>query len=123
MAFDFNFGSLIGIQESDSFLIEELKKELANIKESINKQGVAPTVLDQLTKRSKTIQDALNNILSKKGVLTDAEKQEAYNLLQKEKREQIEAMNKQAKKRFYIYVGSGVLLIGLAVFLLRKKRG
>jgi hypothetical protein len=90
-------------------IVDKLRAELNNIKDKIKLGGLSKVAFDTLSQDAKKLQDKIDDILSKKGVLTQSDINDAYSIMQSIKRRELEDMSNKSKRNFYIYLGLGVL--------------
>lgn len=108
--------------ENQLSIVDQLKGVLTDIKDKINKGGVTTTVFGELSNNAKVIQDKLNEILQKKGVLTQSDINDAYVVLQEQQKKLLEQQSKKESSRLATYFVIGVLLIGgIYIYTKRKK--
>jgi len=101
-------------------VVDQLVAQITDIKDRIKTKGLSQTAFEELTTSAKTLQTKLDELLSKKGLLTQSDINDAYALIQDEKRKELEAMNKKAMRKTLAYIGIGILVVGTLVYL-RKK--
>lgn len=102
-------------QTNELTIVEQIKLKINEIKDEIKREGVTSTVFSQLSKNAKTLQDKLNELLSKT-ILTQSDVNDAYETLQKIKREELERLSNRSKKNTIIFLAIG----GLAIYGLYK---
>jgi hypothetical protein len=108
--------------ENQLSIVEQLKGVLTDIKDKINKGGISSTVFGELSTNAKVIQDKLNEVLQKRGVLTQSDINDAYMVLQEQQKKMLEQQSKKEASRVAIYVLLGVILIGgIYIYSNRKK--
>jgi hypothetical protein len=113
---------MVKATENQLSIVEQLKGVLTDIKDKINKGGISNTVFGELSTNAKVIQDKLNELLQKKGLLTQSDINDAYVVLQEQQKKVLEQQSKKEASRVAIYVLVGVLLIGgIYIYTKRKK--
>jgi len=100
-------------------IVDQLKGALTDIKDKIKVGGLQKTVFDELTGSAKTIQDKLNELLSKQGLLTQSDINDAYLILQAEERKRL--TDARRKKAIKLWIVMGVLVAG-GIYLYRKNK-
>jgi hypothetical protein len=110
------------IEKTDNQLsvVDELKGFLTDIKDKIKSDDFAKQSFTDLSNSAKIIQDKINEILAKKGLITQSDINDAYDVLQEERRKSFEDKNKKFKNKLIIFSIVGVAII-LAVRLYKKK--
>lgn len=101
-------------------VVDQLVAQITNIKDKIKSKGLSQTAFEELTSSAKVLQDKVDELLNKKGLLTQSDINDAYTLIQEQKRKELENMSKKATKKTLAYMVIGVLIIGTLVYL-RKK--
>jgi hypothetical protein len=102
-------------------IVDQLKNEINNIKDKIKGADISSAVFDTLGNSAKLLQGKLNDLLGKGGLYTQSDVNDAYLVLQEEKRKQLELESKKAKKKAYMYLGIGAFTIIGVILLLRQK--
>ena len=82
-------------------IVDELKNKLGDIKDKMKVGGVSGVIFEELSSSAKSLQDKLNNLLSKQGFFTQSEVNDAYSTLQDIKRKELELESNKAKKKTY----------------------
>lgn len=104
--------------EQISNLINEAQNSLQNASQT--SQNLSGMLKEQLTSSVGGLQDYLNGLLKKGGVVSEQQ----YNYLDEQTRllklKTLEAESMYTSQRFAIYVGVGVALIGLVWYLSRS---
>jgi beta-N-acetylglucosaminidase len=99
---------------------DELKNLLTSIKDKIKTSNMEKSVFLELTKSAKIIQEKLNDLLKKKGVLTQSDIDDAYIILQEQQREVFEKKIKNNNKKILIFSVIGIALISYFYFYKKK---
>lgn len=101
-------------------IVDELKSKLSEIKDKIKDGGLSKTIYDELTGSAKLIQGKLNDVLAKKGILTQSDVNDAYSVMQDIKRSELEKQSKKEKNKLLMY---GIIVIALigGVYLYKKN--
>lgn len=103
-------------------VINELKSTFTDIKDKLKKENVTKEVFDELTTNAKDIQDKINELLQKKGVLTQSDINDASILVQKQKRSELQSLNSNTNKNIIFYsLLIGGILIGFYLYKKYKK--
>lgn len=100
-------------------LIEQIKFRLNDIKYQVEGQGFGGFVLNTLLSEERSLQDELNRLLNKSGVLSQTEADAIYARLRLEKKRKLE---NQTKRNILIIVGSLFALGALAYFTFKKPK-
>jgi len=103
-------------------LSDELKKELDSLNKVISLGGVTAGQKQAAQASRETIQKLLNNILSKRGVVTPDETDEALNEIDKAKRTRLQSDFYSSLKKYSLFIGIAVVAgIGLYYYTKNKK--
>ena len=102
-------------------IVDELKGKLSEIKDKIKDGGLSKTIYDELTGSAKVIQGKLNEVLAKKGILTQSDVNDAYEVMQNIKRAELEKQNRKERNRLLMYGIIVVAIIG-GVYLYKKNK-
>ena len=102
-------------------IVDELKNKLGDIKDKIKGGGLSNAVFSELTNNAKLLQDKIDTLLNKYGALTQSDINDAYIVLQKSKRSELEALNKKEMKNINVYVIVGIALL-VGVYLYKKNK-
>lgn len=103
-------------------VITDLYSKLTDIKDKIKERGITQTLFDSLTAQAKVIQDKLNELLAKQGVLSQSDISSGYETLQSVQRREMQQMSNKARNRAILF---SVLIVGGvlgAYFLLKRKK-
>jgi len=103
-------------------IIESIKAQLASTGDKISNSGIYTKVKEALVASKNELQDVLNNILAKKGVLTQSDVDAANAAIRKAKQDELDAEAKKYKHKF-IMLGIGVAVFagGLYLYFHHKK--
>jgi len=114
-----------GLVESGSepslSIIDKLKSELGKIKDTIKDGKVTKETFEKLTGTANILQGKLNELLGKKGILTQSDVNDAYSVIEQTKKKELEDFSKKAKRKRLLYVGLTLLGVGIIVLALKKK--
>jgi hypothetical protein len=102
-------------------IVDELKNKLGDIKDKIKSGGLSNTVFSELTNNAKLLQDKIDSLLNKVGALTQSDINDAYLVLQKAKRSELEALKNKDMKRINVYAIVGIALL-IGVYLYKKNK-
>jgi len=102
-------------------VVDEIKSTLANIKDRLKTEGVSNVVFTELTNNAKMLQGKLDELMSKAGLFTQSDINDAYAVLQEYKRKELEAEAKKSRNRAIAYVGVGILLVLGIRYILKRK--
>lgn len=91
-------------QEGVQRIVSDLRLEIDRINQRLQTSGLLGVVVERLQMSSNTLQKELERILSKGNLLTEAEYNEAYEKLRKERRSVLEQSYKRTS-RFFLVLG------------------
>ena len=110
------------IEGSDLPIIDQIKSRLAEIKDKLKEEGVTAVIFGELSKNAKLLQDKLDELNKKRGLLTQSDVNDAYATLQEVKRNELEAESKKARNKMILYIAIGVAIVGGLVYYLKDKK-
>ena len=102
-------------------VIADLNKELERLKSEIKNRGVFGGAFEVLLEKSDLIQNKLEDLLKKGGLITEEDFNESYNLIRAKSQQELVDLRKKASKNFYLYLG-GFIALGVVVYLLIRKK-
>jgi hypothetical protein len=102
-------------------IVDELRSQLTSVKDRIKEEGVSKVVFDELTSSAKLLQNKLDELLAKGGVITQSDINDAYDVIKQAKRKELDNIDKKVRKKTIVYIGLGVLAIALLVMYGKKK--
>jgi LPXTG-motif cell wall-anchored protein len=102
-------------------IVDQLKAKLNELKDKIKEGGLHSAVYTEISNNAKLIQDKLNELLSKKGLLSQSDVNDAYSVIQDVKRSELESQSKKSSTKLLIYVGAAILIIGGVLFYKKRK--
>ena len=101
-------------------IIDELKSKLTEVKDRLKNEQVTSIVFNELSTNAKLLQNKLDELLNKKGLISQSDVNDAYATLQEFKRREMEILSKKSKNTLIIYGVLGVLGIVLLIRLFKK---
>lgn len=102
-------------------VIDQLKAKLNELKDKIKDGNLTTAIYDGITGNAKLIQNKLNELLAKKGLLSQSDVNDAYSVIQDVKRSELESESKKSSTKLFIYVGAAILIIG-GIILYKKRK-
>lgn len=102
-------------------VINDLKAEATRVGALIKSEGIGAAALGLLKEKQMLVQEKINSILKKGGLITEEDYNDAYNIIKDEKKKQLSDMQMGATTKFWIYVGVAALLVGYGIYYSRKK--
>ena len=104
-------------------VVAEIQKKITDIKERIKEEGVSSAVFGELSNYAKTLQDKLDELLSKGGLLTQSDVNDAYKTLQDVQREELARMQRKSQgKLIRIFLVFSLVVIGAYALTKRMKK-
>lgn len=105
-------------QESQQ-LIEDLKAEAVRLQDVIASKNLEGYTLSVLEEKKSAIQDKLSQLLKKKGLITEDDYNDSYELIRRKKSQTLLDLNKKSKVNLVL----GILVLGVvAVYLFKNKK-
>jgi LPXTG-motif cell wall-anchored protein len=105
---------------SQPSIVDKLKSKLSDLKDRLKEGNLTSSVFNDLSGSAKEIQDKLNEILAKNGVLTSADIEDAYKLLQDKERGFYEKKMKSNTTKLYVVLG--LLIVGGGLYWYKKNK-
>jgi hypothetical protein len=102
-------------------IVDELRSQLTTIKDRIKEEGVSKVVFDELTSSAKLLQNKLDELLAKGGILNQSDIDDAYNVIKQAKKDELDIIDKKVKKKTLVYIGLGIVVVALLVMYSKKK--
>jgi tRNA A37 threonylcarbamoyladenosine dehydratase len=114
---------MIFTPDKKKMLTDEVEAEIKRLNETIQfKQGLGKSAMEELKNNRQKLQDILNVLFSKKGVVTPQETDDILNLIDTSKRSRLESQYYFGMKKATFYlVLFGAVAVGAYIYL--KKRG
>ena len=106
--------------DKKSYLIEEVKNEIASVDAFIRKKLLAGKSLQLVKSVRERLQKTLNNLYDKKGVVTPQETDSVLELIDESKRTRLETQYYFGMKRTTIYL-IALLAVGVGIYFYTKK--
>lgn len=109
--------------EKKQLLVEQIKSELSQIGSSIKQRQYGSAAFMLLQQSQQDLQNILNKILDKKGVITPSETNNALDVLGTAKKARLEEeyIMGMRKATFYL-VAFGILSVATYLLIKRKKK-
>ncbi len=106
--------------DKKDLLIKQIQSELDSVSAAINEGKYGEAALGLLNKNQQKIQDLLNNLFAKKGIVTPQEANNALDILNTSKKNRLQEDYVMGMKRGTFYLVSfGIIII--ATYLIVKK--
>lgn len=107
--------------DKKKILIDEVQNEINNLNNALNQPSVAEQTASLVRGMKNKLQEALNVLFEKKGVVTPQETDDILNKINEAKRSRLESNYLQGMKRSTLYL-VGFILIGLGVYYYTRKK-
>lgn len=102
-------------------VINDLKKEFDRIQSEVKNGNLFGAAVDTLKQKSDLIQSKLNELLKKRGLITEEDFNESYNLIRAKSENELLNLQRKAKKNTTIFLVSA-LAAGVILYLLLRKK-
>ena len=113
--------SLLPQQESQGVL-NQLRGRLNEIKDKIKQEGISNTLFDELTANAKQIQTKLDEALRKGGLLTQEDANEAFLILESQRKEELKKQYKKSTIRAAVIIVGTLLVVGGLFYYVKNKK-
>lgn len=107
-------------QESQK-VIDTLNAEYRQVSDSIKKSGLVGTAASLLDVKRTEIQDLITSIMKKGGIITEDDYNKAYELVRKQKQDEINKLRKQQKRNLAI-AAALLVVMGAALYFYKRKK-
>ena len=103
-------------------VVTEIQRKITDIKEKIKQEGVSSTVFGELSSYANTLQKKLDELLSKRGILTQSDINDAYKSLQDVQRKELADMEAKSQRNLVRYTIVIVAVVVGAYILTKRMR-
>ena len=103
-------------------VLNDLKNELSVVKNTIERSGIIGGAAQILSGKQKELQDQINKILEKGGMITEEDYNASYDIIRGQAKQKADALNKKTNTRLLMIVGGSILLIAGVMILTRQKK-
>ena len=97
-------------------VVSQLSTEIINIKDKLKDEKLSDYAFSELSKNAKYLQDKIDNILKKGGLVTKDDVADAYTALQETKRKEL----KKLSRRMVINISGGLVAIVGAIIVINR---
>jgi hypothetical protein len=104
-----------------SNLLEEAKSIVTNTLNRANQSDIGGSIKDGLINSADNIQSILNNVLKNKGLITNEQVNQLDEEIKLAKLKLLEAKSKSTITNLAMYVGIGVVVLGVLWFFTSKE--
>jgi hypothetical protein len=102
-------------------IIDQLKAKLNELKDRIKAGNLNIDVFTEVSSSAKLLQDKLNELLAKKGLLSQSDVDDAYAVIQNVKRSELQNQSNKSSNKIYIYIGLTIVIIAAAMLYKKNK--
>jgi len=113
-------GGQIITPNKKSIVLDALNEEINSLNDKINNQQLNKLVAGSLSNSRMTLQNLLNTVLDKKGVITPSETDNIRNQLEAAKKSRLEGNYVSGMRKGVLYL-LGFIAIGAAIYWYNKK--
>ena len=106
--------------ESQS-VITDLKNQVIRLKEAIKQKDLVGESVEILNEKKDALQDELNKLLKKGGLITEEDYNNAYEKIRQSSQERLITQSKKTKRSLYFVVG-GVLILAAGIYLYKRLK-
>lgn len=101
-------------------VFDDIVKEIDKVKKAIKQKKIGDYTIDTLELKKNALQEQLDKLLKKGGLITEEDYNDSYNLIKAKEEQDILASLKKSKRGFTMFVLVGVALI-VGIYLLSKN--
>ena len=102
-------------------VVKDLKLELERVKNDIANRGITNVGLDFLNTKKDVLQNKLNELLKKGGVITEEDYNDTYKIIRSKQENELKNLYKKANRRVVLFFGIAVATI-VGIYLISKKK-
>lgn len=108
-------------QGEKQVVFDDIKKEIARIEALIKQKKLSGAALDFLGEKKILLQEQLNLILIKGGIITEDDYNKTYNIIRAKEQNELLDLRDKAKKRLLLFTILGVGIIIVYFFIKKTK--
>lgn len=102
-------------------VVKDLKLELEKVKNDISNRGITNVGLDFLNTKKDILQNKLNELLKKGGVITEEDYNDTYKIIRSKEENELKNLYKKANRRLVLFFGIAIATI-VGIYLISKKK-
>lgn len=102
-------------------VVKDLKLELEKVKNDIANRGITNVGLDFLNTKKDVLQNKLNELLKKGGVITEEDYNDTYKIIRSKEENELKNLYKKANRRVVLFFGIAIATI-VGIYLISKKK-
>ena len=102
-------------------VVKDLKLELEKVKNDIANRGITNVGLDFLNTKKDVLQNKLNELLKKGGVITEEDYNDTYKIIRSKEENELKNLYKKANRRLVLFFGIAIATI-VGIYLISKKK-
>lgn len=103
-------------------VINDLNKELERVKIAIKNGGILGGSITILENKKVLIQDKLDDLLKKGGLITEEDYNESYYIIKAKEQKELDDLRKKAKTHLFIYIGIAILAITTLFYIKKNEK-
>jgi len=102
-------------------VVKDLKLELEKVKNDIANRGITNVGIDFLNTKKDVLQNKLNELLKKGGVITEEDYNDTYKIIRSKEENELKNLYKKANRRVVLFFGIAIATI-VGIYLISKKK-
>lgn len=102
-------------------VVEDLKVAINNVKAEIKTKGALGTGIDFLEQKKDLLQNKLNDLLKKGGIINEDDYNESYEMIRAREEKELKDLFKRGNRRVALFFGLAVA-IAVGVYIYTKKK-
>lgn len=102
-------------------VVKDLKLELEKVKNDIANRGITNVGIDFLNTKKDVLQNKLNELLKKGGVITEEDYNDTYKIIRSKEENELKNLYKKANRRIVLFFGIAIATI-VGIYLISKKK-
>lgn len=110
------------VQGENISIFDQLNSELTRIKDRLRNEDVTSVIFTELGRSAKLLQDKVDELSRKRGLITQSDVNDAYATLQEYKRRELELENKRSMRKLTYYTLGGVIIVLAFIYLVKSNK-
>ena len=102
-------------------VVKDLKLELEKVRNDIANRGITNVGIDFLNTKKDVLQNKLNELLKKGGVITEEDYNDTYKIIRSKEENELKNLYKKANRRVVLFFGIAIATI-VGIYLISKKK-
>jgi hypothetical protein len=102
-------------------VVQDLKVAINNINTEIKNSGVLNTSVQFLESKKDLLQNKLNELLKKGGVINEEDYNDSYTIIRAKEEKELTDLYKRGNRRVIMVIG-GAVLLAIGIYIITKRK-